>query len=220
VLLVVDAIQSLGVVPLDPSAANVGALAVDGRKWLLGPAGCGLLYVSPQWIDRIRPLAVGTQSTRHPERVMQYRDWLDADGQLDLLQAGRLAAGARRFESGFPNLVGIAGLGAALALGERIGRPAIHRRIAELVQRTVELLQAAGLEVHGPTHGGERAGIVSFEVPGSAERLFRRLDREGVSLSARDGRLRISPHVYNSETDLEHAVTRVATLAAGAASTR
>jgi selenocysteine lyase/cysteine desulfurase len=213
ILFVVDAIQSLGVCPIDVRALGIGALAVDGRKWLMGPAGCGLLYVAPEWVERISPSAVGTQSVNHPEKIMQYLEWIDDEGQLELRAPGRLREGAGRFEAGFPNLIGIAGLGAALELGERIGRPAIHRRIAQLVERCVDRLGQADFRIHGPQRAEERVGIVAFEVEGSAERLFRRLNREGFSVSVREGRIRIAPHVYNTEDEIDRLVEKVRVLA-------
>jgi selenocysteine lyase/cysteine desulfurase len=201
ILFFVDAIQSLGVVPLDVRRLGIGALAVDGRKWLMGPPGGGFLYVAPEWLDRVRPPLAGAWSVRNPEDLMQYRGWIDGEGQLDLDL--RLAEGARRMEAGFPNVIGAAGLDAALELGETIGRERVHGHIAELVRRFVEGLSAAGLPVRGPRHAGERAGIVSFEVPVRATDLFRELVRRGFSISVRDGLLRVSPHVYNTADEVD-----------------
>jgi selenocysteine lyase/cysteine desulfurase len=214
VLLFVDAIQSLGVVPLDVQQTPIDALAVDGRKWLMGPTGCGLLYVAPQWLERIRSSVVGARSVRDHDDLLQYRDWLDDAGRIDL--ESRLRVGAGRFEGGYPNVVGVAGLGAALELGEQIGRERIHRRIAALVARCVAKIEHAGLAVYGPRSAGERAGIVSFEVAGSAEAIFRRLHRDGYSTSARDGRLRLAPHVYNTEDEVDAVVARIASMQSSA----
>lgn len=207
VLFVVDAIQSLGVCPLD--LRGVGALAVDGRKWLMGPPGCGLLYVAPEWIERIRPRTPGALSVTHPEALLQFTEWLDAYGGLDLHGRGRLRPGAGRYESGYPNVVGVAGLGAALELGERIGRPEVHRRVAQLAAHAVRQLEQAGYPVFGPRDAEERAGIVAFSIRGSAEEVFRRLNEDGISISSREGRLRLAPHVYNTEEEVDRVVARV-----------
>jgi len=204
ILFVVDAIQSLGVVPLEARRAGIGALAVDGRKWLMGPAGCGFLFVAREWQQRLRPTQAGTASVREPQDLMQYLRRIDEQGQLDL--GPMLREDARRFEGGFPNVVGITGLRAALELGEAIGRERIGERIARSVARFVERLEAAGFPVYGPRTPEERAGIVSFSVPGDAEQLFRRLNAKGCSLSVRDGRLRVSPHVYNTDDEIDRAI--------------
>jgi selenocysteine lyase/cysteine desulfurase len=208
-ILVVDAIQSLGVVPLD--LEGIDALAVEGRKWLLGPPGCGLLYVAPGLLERLRPGTLGARSVRNPDDLLQYSGWLDAEGRIDLQP--RLQPGSLRFEGGYPNVVGIAGLGRSLQLAEEIERDFIRRRIAELVARFVERLEAAGFAIYGPRTPGERAGIVSFELPaGDPESLFHHLNREGYSLAVREGRIRVAPHVYNKEDEVDAVVQRIVEL--------
>jgi len=207
VLLFVDAIQSLGVVELNVQETPVAALAVDGRKWLMGPTGCGLLYVAPQWQERIHSSVIGARSVSNHDDLLQYRRWLDPEGRLDL--DSRLRDGAGRFEGGYPSVVGVAGLGAALELGERIGRARIRERIAVLVARCVERVAQAGLEVHGPRSADERAGIVSFRIPGDPLEVFRRLHRQGYSIALREGRLRLAPHVYNSDDEVDALFERI-----------
>jgi selenocysteine lyase/cysteine desulfurase len=205
ILFFVDAIQSLGVVPLDVEELGVSALAVDGRKWLMGPPGCGFLYVAPDWLNRLSPSVAGAWSVTDPEELMQYRDWIDAEGQLDLLP--RLAPGARRLESGFPNVIGAAGLDAALQLGESIGRERIGKHIADLVRQLAAGLESAGLQVWGARSAAERAGIVTFATATSPLELFHELSRQGFSLSVREGMLRASPHVYNSSAEVERLLS-------------
>jgi selenocysteine lyase/cysteine desulfurase len=209
ILLFVDPIQSLGVCPLDVQGLGIGALALEGRKWLFGPQGSGLLYVAPEWVPRIRAFAVGVQSTQNPFDQMQYLQWIDADGQIDLEAAGRLLDGAGRYEAGFHNVIGLAGFGAALEVGEQIGRETIQRRIADLVAHCVARVEEAGFEIHGPRSAAERAGIVSFPVAGSADDLFHRLNADGYSVSVRDGRIRLAPHVYNTEEEVDRVVARI-----------
>ncbi len=211
VLLVVDAAQGLGAVPLDVSKIQVGALVTVARKWLFGPSGAALLYVAPGWRDRIRPADVGARSIREGDDFLSYRRHMGTTGQLEL--GPLLREGTDRYESGFLDAVSIAGFGAALALGERIGRDAVARRVAERVSRVVERAEASGLEVYGPRSPGERAGIISLTVPGSAEAIWRRLHAEGITLSVRDGRLRLSPHVWNTLDEIDHAVERIRALA-------
>ena len=206
-MLVLDAIQSLGVVPLDLQALGVAAMAVEGRKWLLGPPGCGFLYVAPEWEEAIRPVALGSRSVRDADDLLQYRGWLDDGELLDLDE--HLADGAARFEAGYPNLLGIAGLGAALEFAEEIGRERIQAHIAGLVARFVARLEQAGLPIYGPRHPEQRAGIVSFEIPGSPESLFEQLNLEAISLAVREGRVRVAPHIYNTEEEVDAVVERV-----------
>jgi len=206
-MLVLDAIQSLGVVPLDVRSLGVAAMAVEGRKWLLGPPGCGFLYVAPEWEESIRPVTVGSRSVNAADDLMQYRAWIDEGETLEL--GPHLAEGAGRFEAGYPNLLGIAGLGAALELAERFGRQEIHDHIAGLVDRFVVRLEEAGFPIYGPQEPQSRAGIVSFEIPGSPEALFEQLNREAISLAVREGRVRVAPHIYNTEEEVDAVVDRI-----------
>lgn len=201
VLLVVDAIQGLPVFPVDVEALGIGALAVDGRKWLMGPAGAGFLYVAPEWIERIRPRAAGALSVQGSGELLQYVRRLDASGQLDLGPMYREGAG--RYEAGYYNVTGIAGLGAALDLTERIGRETIRARVESAVSRLVDGLVARGFTLFGPLHPNERSGIVAFDVPGSPDDWWRRLQGRGFSVASREGRLRVAPHVYNTLDEVD-----------------
>lgn len=201
VLLVVDAIQSLGVFPVDVRALGIGALAADGRKWLMGPPGTGFLYVAPEWRARIRPRSAGLEAMRDSLDALQHLRRLDRDGQLDLEPLFREGAG--RYEAGYPNAPCLAGLDASLALAEAIGRDAILMRVEASVGRLRAGLEAQGRSVHGPRGRGERSGIVAFDVPGDPQAWSRALNARGISLSVRDGRLRAAPHVYNDDADVD-----------------
>jgi selenocysteine lyase/cysteine desulfurase len=201
ILFVLDAIQGLGVFPVDVGALGVGALAADGRKWLMGPPGSAFLYVAPEWRERIRPRAAGVESVRDAGDMLQHLRLLDADGQLDL--APLLREGAGRYEAGYPNVPSIAGLGASLALAEAIGRDVIRARVVALVERLRSGLERQGRSIHGPRAAPERSGIVAFDVPGDPDAWFRALGARKISLGVRGGRLRAAPHVYNDDADVD-----------------
>lgn len=209
VLLFVDAVQSLGAVPCDPRGAAVGALVADGRKWLLGPPACGLLWVAPRWLPRLDALAAGVGSLREIDAPLAYRDHVDAAGVLDAQLL--LRADVRRLAGGYPPVLGAAGLRAALETAELIGRPTIERRIAEHVARIVAAAQRRGHAVYGPRSADERAGIVALEPAGAdgAEALAARLRRDGFVVGVRDGRLRLAPHVYNTDAQIDALLERL-----------
>jgi selenocysteine lyase/cysteine desulfurase len=201
VLFVVDAIQGLPVFEVDVKALGIGALAAEGRKWLMGPSGTGFLYLAPEWLDRIRPRSAGALSVQGAGDMLRWVRELDASGQLDLGPMWR--PGSARFEPGYPNVAGIAGLGAALELARRIGLETIRTRVERHVERLVSGLAARGLRVHGPAAREERSGIVAFAVPGDPDRWCRELGARSISLGVRDGWLRAAPHVYTADTDVD-----------------
>ncbi|MGE0606250.1 MAG: aminotransferase class V-fold PLP-dependent enzyme [Pirellulales bacterium] len=197
-LLFLDAIQGLGAFPLDVTAAGVDFMAADGHKWLLGPEGAGLFYARREHLDRLRPIGLGWNSVAHA-------------GQFDNVSLA-LKPSAARFEGGTYPMPGLIGLGASLDLLLDQGIANIAARILELGDEACRRLQAIGAEiashrdVDADGHNG-RSGIISFELPGCSPPLVRReCQRRGVVLNCRGGRLRISPHAYNNQEDIERLI--------------
>jgi selenocysteine lyase/cysteine desulfurase len=190
VLLFVDAIQGLGAFPLDVRRAQIAGLAADGHKWLTGPEGAGLLFIRKDLIDSIQPTMIGW---------MNFRRWMDFTSR-DLTWRDD----ARRYEPGSLNTVGIYGLGAALNLLLEIGVENIAERVLDLTDRLRAGLKERGHRVFGPDLRAECSGIVSF-VPRSqtAEQVMDELRAERIIVSARCGMVRVSPHFYNSEAEID-----------------
>ncbi len=190
-LLVVDGIQGVGAFPLDVEAAGVDLLSADSHKWLLGPEGVGLGYASPRALDRIQPAVEGWLSVERPF------DFFDLDQPLK--------STAARFEEGAHNLVGINGLIGCLELLLEIGPDAMSARILELTDFLVDELHARGWAVRSPRdQAGEKSGIVLAEKKDvDTDLLGALLHREGIVVSIRGGALRVSPHGYNNQADLE-----------------
>lgn len=190
ILLFVDAIQGLGAFPIDVKQAKVSALAADGHKWLLGPEGSGLFFLRQELLDRIRPSTVGWMSVR---------DWKDFSTR-DLVWC----EDARRFEYGTPNTAGIYGLGAALDLLGEVGIDTVSERILALTERLRRALLMQGHQVYGPTRRDECSGIVSFTPRAhSAEEVTRFLHSQRVMVAVRGGKVRVSPHFYNTEREID-----------------
>ncbi len=202
-LLFLDAIQGLGVFPLDVRRTPVDFLAADGHKWLLGPEGAGLLYLRREHLDRLRPLNLGWNS------VVRTGD--SYPSELALLPT------AARYEGGSLNMPGFLGLGASLEMLAGFGLSArespLAGRVLELAAAVVPRLEQAGAVVAGSRADGKRSGIVSFDLPGRDLAAARRRCLEaGVVLSLREGRLRVSPHAYNDEGDVERLLEALAPL--------
>jgi len=193
----VDGIQGLGVLPLDVRALPVDFLSADGHKWLLGPEGLGVFYARRELVGLLHPVGVG---------------WNSVVGSFDFSQIDfTLKPHAGRWESGTLNVGGVHAFGASLGLLLRLGIPAVSARVLELTDYLCERARRAGLEVFSSRAPGERSGIVSLVVPGAdAKALARRCRGEGIVVSARAGRVRVSPHCYNTPEEIDRAVAALA----------
>jgi selenocysteine lyase/cysteine desulfurase len=193
----VDAIQGLGVLPLSVARTPIDFLAADGHKWLLGPEGAGLLYVRREWVGRLRAVDIGWNSVV---------DSLHFDsGNF------RLKPHAGRWESGSLNVGGVAALGASVGLLLEAGVEAVAGRMRELTEHLCERARRACVEVYSSRRSGEWSGIVSLVPPAGADLrlLVERCRRAGVVITRRAGRLRVSPHCYNTTDELDRLVELV-----------
>lgn len=188
VLLLVDAIQGLGVFPIDVSRSPIDFVACGSHKWLQGPQGSGFLYIRPELIERIRPVAVGAHSVVDPFNY----------GQIDF----RLKPGAGRFEGGTPNFGGIASWG--VAVDRLLGLvPSIAERVKALTDLVCDRAASAGARVFSSRAGGDWSGIVSLETAEDPAVVAQRCRAAGVVVNKRGGRVRVACHGYNNEGDLD-----------------
>jgi len=195
---VVDAIQGVGVAPLDVHAACIDVLACGAQKWLLSPWGSGFCYVRRELIRQLEPLSVG---------------WLAMEGAEDfsrLLEYDlRYCDDARRFEVATIPYQDLAGMRESVGLLLELGADEVHAHIRSLTTRLIEAVDAApALTLLTPRDPSRRAGIVSFVAP-DAPALSARLDAAGVVHSIRgSGVIRLAPHLYNTMDQME-TVARV-----------
>lgn len=188
VLFCVDAIQSVGCLPIDVSALGIDFLAADGHKWLCSVEGCGIFYCAAALQDRLTPRVVGWRSVADNHDFDTYQT--------------ELAATAVRYEEGTPNTPGIFALGAAIDLVLELGVDAIAERVLSLTDGLVAGLAERGVHVVSP-RGTEASGIVAFQLPDEPpRRTVGRLLRQGIYVTARRGCVRASPHFYNDEDEI------------------
>jgi selenocysteine lyase/cysteine desulfurase len=189
----VDAIQGLGAFPLNVEEARIDALAADGHKWLLGPEGCGLLYVRREWQDRIEPIEFGWTNTA------QYADYASRDMTL--------RADAGRYECGTLNTIGCFGLRAALELILEVTPACIAPLVVARADEIAAGAVAKGYEILGDRRPENASGIVSVRHPSMDARLaVRALKDKGISAAPRQGWVRFSPHFYISPEDIVKVV--------------
>ncbi len=186
----VDAIQALGVFPIDVQRTPIDALSADGHKWLLGPEGAGIGYIRREWVERLHPIGVGANSVARPY----------AFSSIDFT----LKPHAGRWEGGAYNMPGITALGASLKLLLGAGIDNIERRILELTDYICDRAASAGLEIFSSREAGEKSGIVSLAKPGeSSDGVMKRCRAAGVIVNSRADRIRVSPHAYNTIDEID-----------------
>lgn len=188
--LFVDAIQGMGAFPLDVGAMQIDALSADGHKWMLGPEGCGVLYVRRERQDEIQPAEFG---------------WTNVAGYNDYASENlTLRADAGRYECGTLNTIGCYGLRAALEFILGVGVERIAAAVQALGDQIAVGVQNRGYELLGVRTPETGAGIVSFRKPGEDPRLtVRRLKDRRIIAAPRANWVRTSPHFYISPEDIE-----------------
>jgi selenocysteine lyase/cysteine desulfurase len=195
--LFVDAIQGLGVFPLDVKKIPVDFLASDGHKWLLGPEGAGVFYIRREHLDLLRPVGVGWNSVKGAHDFNRI--------ELDVKDT------AERYEGGSQNVAGLIALGASLDLLAQFPAEARAARVLEITDLACQRLAEIGAVILSDRDREEsKSGIALFELPGRDPQAIRRACLEkGVILSCRAGRLRISPHAYNDESDVDRLIEAI-----------
>lgn len=189
----VDAIQGLGAFPLDVESAHIDALAADGHKWLLGPEGCGILYVRKSRQDSIFPEEFGWTT------VAGYNDYSSRDMAL------RQDAG--RYECGTLNTIGCYGLRASIELLLEAGVQRIAPAVQGLADRLVSGAINKGYQLLGDRTPENGAGIVAIQKPGlDSRKVVADLKQKGIIAAPRQGWVRLSPHFYVSPEEIDRVI--------------
>lgn len=214
IVLVVDAIQQLGAVPLDVAQTPVDFLVCGGHKWLNAPVGRGFLYVQPRWVERLTPPAWGYLNVTAPPQ-----GWAEyfATPSIPAVRDYDFVVEARRFEiGGTANYPGNVALGASLALINDLGRDAIFAHIFGLTERLLQAFQRDGVSVVSPPEPTARSGIVTFTLGTGTQRdteclhfLWDRRILISQRYTAGVGGLRVSVHFFNNADDIDRLVEAV-----------
>jgi kynureninase len=190
-----DAYQSAGAVPIDLDRLGVAFATGGSVKWLCGGPGAGWLYVRPDLIDELEPAFVGWQGHARPfafEPELEYAD------------------GIARFLTGTPNVPALYAATAGYDVIEEVGVDAIRSRSLELTDLLIRLADDAGLEVTSQRDRARRGASVTVHVPGF-EGVHKELAERQILCDFRpDVGLRLGPHFYNSEDELEYAIGQIA----------
>ena len=202
-LVVLDAYQSAGAVPLDVTALDVDFAVGGSVKWLCGGPGAAWLYVRPDLAATLEPALTGWQAHARPFAFEPEQDY---------------AEGAWRFLTGTPNVPALYAATAGYDVIEEVGVDTVRERSLELTTMLIELLDEAGFPVGSPRDPSRRGATVVVKPPGH-ERVGRGLLERDVIIDWRpDVGLRLGPHFFNTEDELRFAVEQIVELA-GAQST-
>lgn len=192
ILLFVDGVQGVGAIAIDVKKENIDFMAVSGHKWLLGPLGQGFIYVRKDLLESLYVIS---------------RSWLSVTNPWDFYSHNQpMKQSAARFEGGTPNMIGITWLGASIDMLLALGTTVEHR-IMLLTGYIIDELKNKNYIIVSNTQPTCRSGIVSFKHAdiGTGD-IFAKLTCQNVIVSQRDGNLRVSPHFYNTEEEIDKLI--------------
>ena len=193
-VLIVDATQSAGQVPIDVSASGVDVLISGSYKWLCSTFSAAICYLSPTVLETFRPPLVGWRSTEHPYSLNAR--WLP------------LAATARRMEYSTMSYAAAIALGRAIRYIRSLSLTEVAEHNARLASQLADGLTQRGARLLTPRDPGRRAGTITARFPGrDGEAIATTLTRRGVIVSPRVGSTRFSMHFYNSSDDIDRALS-------------
>jgi cysteine desulfurase/selenocysteine lyase len=193
-ILIVDATQSAGAVPIDVMADDVDILVTSGYKWLCAPLGSAILFVRRDLHEKLQPGLVGWRSTEQVGLHFEadHIEW---------------ASSARRFEFGTIAYGLTIGLATAIEYLLDVGIDKIHSYNLALADRLVKGLADLGAHFISPSVDTPHSSIITVRFPGyDSAPIARRLNEEGVVVAPRIGGIRISPHLYNTAGDIDRAL--------------
>ncbi len=198
-LFCVDAIQSLGAIGFDAQACHADFVVADGHKWMCGPEGTALFYCRKEVQDLL-------QLRQHGWHML--KDAFDFSHQHTALQ---IADNAQRFESGSPNMMGIAALNASLGLLLDIGIEKIQKKVIEKADYLIDQLTSdSDITILSSTQRGRYAGIITFQKNHvDNTKLYQHLQDNDVICAFRGDGIRFSPHFYTELPLMQRAITIV-----------
>jgi cysteine desulfurase/selenocysteine lyase len=211
VLTLINASQTLGLVPIDVKELDCDFLTACGRKWLRGPEGSGILYIRESMVDSIEPTLVGWGGTSWDFETNDYH----------------YSSTAKRVEAGCPIVPSILGLGAAIDYAQNVGQENIFKKVAALTEYAVNQLSTIeGISIYGPQDIKNRLGIIPFNVKGlHPDRITAYLEEKKVIIESGtfmantllqqygiDKMARLSPHYFNTEEEIDLTVSHIKSL--------
>lgn len=196
-----DAAQTVGCIgDFDVGRIGCDFMAFNGSKWLCGPMGTGIFYCKKDSADLLEPISVGGESVIYDDSRLEHAKMPD------------------KFQAGFRNYAGIAGLESSVTILVQYGMDNIRRRVIRLAnQLRDELSKVPGAVLFGPGPEDLRTSIVSFNITGrDPTYIVERLEKQGIVLAVREIMdrkiVRASPHFFNTELQIQKTVDAIKNL--------
>ncbi len=197
VLVLLDAIQGIGVLPFDINKIKADFVACGGHKYLISPFGVGFLYVKENVMEKLVP---------------PFRGWLNYD-PLDNydLESKTFAKDARRYEMGNPAFSNIIGMAQSLDLLLKVGISNITRKVETMISLLLELFEENGysrrFKYMHESH--KRSGIINFIPKSDPNYIVQKMSDMNISIAARFNGIRVSPHLYNFTSDIDRFIEKL-----------
>ena len=190
ILFCVDAIQSLGAIPMDVKKSKIDFLAADGHKWLVAPEGIGIFFCRRSVLKKLTLILVGWNTVKDASSYHKINFQPKPD--------------ARRFEEGTQNLIGIHALTASIRLLQSVGIERIEKWNLYLTDLLLKGLKGRGVRILSSTIQSDRSSIISFTTGKKAKdkALVNHLIKNKVIVSLRVDGIRLSPHLYNTPAEI------------------
>lgn len=208
VLTLINASQTLGLIPINVQELDCDFLTGCGRKWLRGPEGSGILYIRESLVESIEPTIIGWGGTTWDFETNEYY----------------YLSTARRVEAGCPIVPSILGLGAAIDYAQNIGIEEIVTKVEALTRYSFQQLSAIeGIAIYGPKNIENRLAIIPFNVEGlHPDEITNYLEKNNIIIESGtfmanmllqhygiNKMVRISPHYFNTKVEIDFIVTLI-----------
>lgn len=192
ILLVVDAIQSSGICPIDVQEMGIDYLSTGNQKWLMSPAGLGFTYISKKYRELINPSYAGTMNMD-----FDFENFLKYD--LNFKESGEA------YENSTPNTFALIGTDEALKYFMELGIENIYEHIIDIQDKLIELLDSTKYKIESDLSPEHRSNILLFSHVDLSrnKEIQKTLEAKNIFIAVREGYLRLSPHIYNNYADVE-----------------
>jgi len=206
-LMIVDVFHAAGVLPIDVGRLGVDALLCGTYKWLMGPHGTAFLYIKPDILDELQPAILGWHGIKDSV-IARIQAQEDVFGRPFDLNQAEPAADATRFEWGTWAVIAVEGAKAALEFALKYPPEERWPLIQKLNNKLIDGLRRKGRRITSPTSKERLSGIITFQLP-EAGTIAKRLLKEKIVVAPRVNTLRVSPHFYNTASEIDRLLEKV-----------